>query len=107
MCKSVSVSGSVFSPKFEWILNSCARVAVGIAVVVVTIWLRLCLQMVVTEDEIRQSEPCTRTICVCVCVNSRQPHPNKSICTTVRDEVEVHGTDAELDKHPTSKIHSR
>lgn len=65
---AVSVSGSMFSPKFDRILNSYARVAVGIAVAVVTIWLRVSLQMVVTEDEVRQLGPCTRTICVCVCV---------------------------------------
>lgn len=104
---TVSESGSVFSPKFEWILNSCARVEVGIAVAVVTIWLRVCLQMVLTEDEVRQSKPCTCTVCVYVCVSreSRQPHPNKAVST--RDVVEVHGTDAELDKHPTSEIHMR
>lgn len=107
---AVSVSGSMFSPKFDWILNSYARVAVGIAVAVVTIWLRVSLQMVVTEDEVRQSGPCTRTICVCVCVravNFRQPRPNKAKSTPLNDGVEVHGTDAELDKHPTSDIHSR
>ncbi len=106
MCKSVSVSGSVFSPKFEWILNSCARVAVGIAVVVVTIWLRLCLQMVVTEDEVRQSEPCTRTMCVCLWTPDSHTQTNP-YAQLLRDEVEVHGTDAELDKHPKSEIHSR
>jgi len=87
-------------------------VAVGIAVVVVTIWLRVSLQMVVTEDEVRQSGPCTCTSCVCMCVcvravNFRQSHPNKPIGTLLNDGVEVRGTDAELDKHPTSDIHSR
>ncbi|KTG43017.1 hypothetical protein cypCar_00004964 [Cyprinus carpio] len=47
----IIIQKRVFSAKFEWILNSCARVAVGIAVAVVTIWLRVSLQMVVTEDE--------------------------------------------------------
>jgi len=49
-------------------------------------------------------------VCVCVCVravNVRQSHPNKPIGTLLKDGVEVHGTDAELDKHPTSDIHSR